>query len=457
MKVKTFHALTMQDAIRAIKEELGPDAIILSSREVRQGGRLLRLFNRPILEVMAAAEHDVRRMPPAPLQPAARVAPAQTAPEPDAPAAHPAHTFQDTLQAMLAPDSNRPAAGRRAEATPKTPPDHRPADLKRKRLARLRAELGELIRALGESLPPETQSLGAHLPGEIATLCRLLIGQGVRPSTAESLGGELVRSVTASARLDPEEIREAFRAHLAKRIRASGPLLAGRGDRTVSLLLGPSGAGKTSVVTKLAAHYRLEEKKSVAIITFDTYREAAVEQLRMYATVLGVPFASALSPRQVRDGLRRHAHADLVLIDMPGIGQHEVAAAGELHRLLRDESEVDTHLVLPAAMRESDLLRIVERAGELPLLRLLFTKLDETGSFGTIFELAHQTGAPLSYWTAGQRVPEDIELATADRLSTFLFTQRYVPPPAPFRHLSTQPRSSESTEAVGALSGPQQQ
>jgi flagellar biosynthesis protein FlhF len=457
MKVKTFHALTMQDAIRAIKEELGPDAIILSSKEVRQGGRLLRLFNRPILEVMAAAEHDVGRMAPEPPQPAARVAPPQTAPVPDAPAAYPARDFQETLQAILSPDPNRPADGSRPDAALKAPPNRRPADLKRHRLARLRAELSELSRALGESLPPETQSLGAHLPGEIATLCRLLIGQGVRPSTAEALGGELVRSMTKTQGLDSEEIRHTLGLHIAKRVRVSGPLLAAQGDRTVSLLLGPSGAGKTSVVTKLAAHYRLEEKKSVAIVTFDTYREAAIEQLRMYANVLGVPFASALSPRQVRDGLRRHTRADLVLIDMPGIGQHEVAAAGELHRLLRDESEVDTHLVLPAAMRESDLLRIVERAKELPLLRLLFTKLDETASFGTIFELAYQTGVPLSYWTAGQRVPEDIELATADRLSTFLFTQRYVPPPAPLQHLSTQPRSSESTVALGALSGPQKQ
>lgn len=454
MKVKTFHALTMQDAIRAIKDELGPDAIILSSKEVRQGGRLLQLFNRPILEVMAAAEDDAHRTP-APAQPAARVAPAQRTPAPDAPAMHPANAFETTLQTMLKPDSNRPTDGSRAEAAPNTPPKHRLAALTRERLARLRAELSELSQALGKSLPPETQSLGPHLPGEIATLCRLLIGQGVRPSTAEALGGELVRSVTMAQGLDPDGIREAFRLHLAKRVRVSGPLPAAQGGRTVSLLLGPSGAGKTSAVTKLAAHYRLEEKKSVAIITFDTYREAAVEQVRMYANVLGVPFASALSPRQVRDGLRRHPHADLVLVDMPGIGPQEATAAGELHRLLGDASEVDTHLVLPASMRESDLLRIVERAKDLPSLRLLFTKLDETESFGTIFEVAYQTGTPLSYWTAGQRVPEDIELATADRLSTFLFARRYVPPLGPFHHLAIQPRSSEGAETVGALSGPQ--
>jgi flagellar biosynthesis protein FlhF len=189
----------------------------------------------------------------------------------------------------------------------------------------------------------------------------------------------------------------------------------------------------------------------VAIITFDTYREASVEQLRMYANVLGVPFASALSPRQVCEGLRRHAQTNLVLIDMSGIGPDNVASTKELYRLLQEESEVTTHLVLPASTKEQDLRRIVERVKNLPLLRLLFTKLDETESFGTIFELAHQTGVPLSYWSAGQRVPEDIELATPERLAKFLIAQRYVVQHIPVSQPVTSPHNSHGQELVGAL------
>jgi flagellar biosynthesis protein FlhF len=225
--------------------------------------------------------------------------------------------------------------------------------------------------------------------------------------------------------LSREAVQEGMRTVLARRIRVSGPLLAGAGDRTVALLLGPSGSGKTTAVTKLAAHYRLEEKKSVALVTFDTYRQASVEQLRMYANVLGVPFASALSARQVHEGLKRQSQAELVLIDLPGVGPEEVAAAQELHELLKDDAALDVHLVVPASMREQDLFRMYERVSALPLLRLFFTKLDETASFGGLFELMHQTGAPLSYWSAGQRVPEDLEIATPERLASFLMAQHY--------------------------------
>lgn len=448
MKVKTFHALTMQDAIRAIKEELGPEAIILSSKEVHQGGRLLRLFNRPVLEVMAASEQDAVRPVSPPREDAPKSAPVRQSAERTMPPPA-AHGFHETLQSLLKP-CPAPAAPAVAETTA-TSRLSAPSGWKQLRLRQLRAELRELSRLLDASLPPEGQSLGTHLPPELATLCRAFVHQGMRPSTAESLGSDLLRKAGNETPWNDAAMSRALESAIADRIRVSGPLLTRDGDRSIGLMLGPSGAGKTSVVTKLAAHYRLEENKSVAIITFDTYREASVEQLRMYAAVLGVPFASARSPRQVHEGLRRHTQADLVLIDMPGVGPDEVSSAKELHHLFREDSEVATHLVLPASAREHDLCRFVERVGDLPLLRLLFTKLDETESFGAVFEVARQTGIPLSYWTAGQRVPEDIELASSERLATFLVTRRYAGSPAPALRRLTPPPASDMQESVGAL------
>jgi flagellar biosynthesis protein FlhF len=454
MKVKTFHALTMQDAIRAIKAELGPDAIILSSKEVQQGGRMLRLFNRPVLEVMAAAEQEDPWMP-ASDAPARRSVPGQgqesVRAQPPAEAPAEPQPFRETLQSLLkaprpAPPAGWPiAAAEKAERPPKR-------DWKKERIRTMRAELQELSRLLGASLPRETQSLGSHLPSDVALFCRSLISQGLRPSTAESVGLEVWASL-GGAPHGPERVHDALRRVVESRIRVSGPLLAGRGDHTVSLMLGPSGAGKTAAITKLAAHYRLEEKKNVSIVTFDTYRPASVEQLRMYASVLGVPFATAVSARQVQAGLRRQSHVEVVLIDMPGIGPEEVASARELHDLLRDESELHMQLVVPASMRESDLFRLYDRVKDLPLLRLLFTKLDETACFGSVFELAYQTGVPLSYWTAGQRVPEDIELASGARLASFLLSQRYTAPSDPDHAGSPLSSTHEMPEPVNALAG----
>lgn len=483
MKVKTFHALTMQDAIRSIKAELGPDAVILSSKEVRHGGRLMSYFNKPLLEVMAAAEDDP--LPAlAPIQPlkaapmaknpeskpgkpapvtAQDPAPASVPPvQSQAPAPEPQPVFKEafraTLQSLLAtpPPSSLPASAAASGSVPEVrsipdvrsapqaepgavsvarsgaaarpvtaAPSGREASWKQSRLDRLRRELRALSQQVSASLPVEAQSLGVHRNPDMATFCRNLVMQGLRPSTADRLGHELAAGGASLGRQPLDEQQAALAALIAKDIRVSGPLLAGAGDRAVAIMMGTSGVGKTASLTKLAAHYRLEEKKSVAIITLDTYRPASIEHVRMYAKVLGIPFASATSAKQAAEGVRRQAHADVVLIDTAGFGENDVALVRDLHRALRDEPEVQTHLVLSAATREQDLQRHLAKVNDLPLLRLLFTKLDETEAFGALYDLAYHAGIPLSYWSAGQCVPEDLELASPQRLAEFLIRRRY--------------------------------
>jgi len=435
VKVKTFHALTMQDAIRAIKEELGPDAVILSSKEVRHGGRLMSYFNKPLLEVMAAAEDDpllvlftLKKLEEVPVVKKSE-AKLVDAPTPAAPAPQPVskEAFRATLQSLLATTAPPPAQ------TPVSAPAARPVTAaqpvratpwKRARILVLRQELRALSQQLSASLPVEVQSLSVHTNPEMATFCRNLVMQGLRPSTADRLGHELAAMGMHPGKQPLEGQQSALASLMAKDLRVSGPLLSGAGDRAVAIMLGTSGVGKTTCLTKLAAHYRLEEKKSVAIITLDTYRPASVEQVRMYAKVLGIPFASATSVKQAAEGVRRQAHADVILIDTAGFGEGDLAGVHDLHRALRDEPEVQTHLVVSAATREQDLQRHLARVNNLPLLRLLFTKLDETEAFGALYDLAYHAGIPLSYWSAGQRVPEDLEVATPQRLAEFIIRRR---------------------------------
>ena len=438
MKVKTFHALTMQDAIRAIKEELGPDAVILSSKEVHQGGRLMSYFNKPVLEVMAAAEYDpippIKQASEAPASSGSKKAPApsstNTRTQPVGP-----EEFRETLQGMLSTPS--PALPRPAEPVVSSPaPMPRPirsaplrvSERKHDRLQELRKELRELSHELGASLPAASQSLSHHAIPAIATLCRNLVAQGLRPSSADRLGRSLAHELSRGQSMEPHDMQLALAKCLAQDLRVSGPLLSGKGDRTIAMMIGTNGAGKTAAITKLAAHYQLEEKKSVAIVSLDTYRLASVEQLRMYANVLGIPCESALSAKQAAASVRRHADADVILLDTAGFGQKDLELVHTLHHLLKDEPEVQTHVVVSATTREQDLTRQVAQIHSLPLLRLLFTKLDETDSFGALYELSHQSGIPLSYWSAGQRVPEDIEVATPQRLAECLVGRRYAVP-----------------------------
>jgi flagellar biosynthesis protein FlhF len=419
MKVKTFHALTMQDAMRAIKEELGPDAIILSAKEVREGGRLLKAFNRPVLEVMAASDRDIQRFPQGG-EKVQRVAPPVTSSNAKPESALPVPSFQETLQGMLKTngETTTPTVDTRSSSSGPSA-----VHVKPDRLRQLHTVVNELGCLLEDLSRADDGSIGSQPSPMLVVLRRSLIEQGMNPSTVDLLLNEASKAEQADGPCDEESMRRALQREIEKRVRTSGPLLNGEGYPSVGLLIGPSGAGKTAAVAKLASHYRLEQRRSVALITFDTYREATGEQLRRYAKVMGVPFACAVSARQVHEGLRRHTQVGLVLIDMPGIGPGDLALADELRRLLPHEA-VTTHLVLPASTREQELCRITRRLSDLPQLRLLFTKLDETESFGTIFEVAHQTGVPLSYWSVGRRVPGDIEVASSERLAALLTVER---------------------------------
>ena len=416
MKIKIFHAVTMQDAMRVIKEELGPDAIILSSKEVREGGRLLRVFNRPVLEIMAAAEQEVQ-------QPTQRKESRQSddrltasiasqAPSPVA-----VQTFQQTLQTILEPNQEKSAPSVHSSVTPSRPT---PVQAKRQGRHHLRAAMAELTGLLQDLSHEKVHTTDRSVSPLLLAMRRPLLARGIQSSTVDFLINEVNTTLLLDGGADEESVRYALHRAIAQRILTSGPVRDEQKRRpTIGLFLGPSGAGKTSAVVKLAAYYRSEQRKSVALIAFDTFRNTTVEQLRRYAKLVGVPFACALSARQVSEGLRRHTRCDLVLIDMPGIGPDDLTLAQDLACLLPEET-VTTHVVLPAFIGIQEARRITVRFGGLPRPRLLFTKLDETESLGMIFEVAHQVGIPLSYWSIGRRVPGDLEVASSERLATFL-------------------------------------
>jgi flagellar biosynthesis protein FlhF len=420
MKVKTFHALTMQDALREIKQELGPDAIILSSKEVREDGRMVRLFNRPILEIMAACEQPPEQAIPSSREemPDAKV---DRYPSPQATPASAGQGFQETLQAILNPASlgEERSRGKHAVRTAAL----MPAGWKRTRLRELRAELYELSRLLGGA-PQDVSSAEVPVPPALTTLRHSLAQQGMRPSTADSLGRDVLRIMEPDSPCSHGDIGTAFQHTLARRITVNESLFGDGRRRAVVLMLGPSGAGKTSAVAKLAARCRREWNRSVAVVAFEAGLAEPNGPLHRYARELGMPFASARSARQLAEGVRRHTRADLFVIDMPNLGSGGSTQAETLCGLLGDEWEISTHLVVPASAREQELRRMAEQASRLPSLRWFFTRLDETESFGTIAELGCRTAIPLSYWSIGRRVPEDIEPASPKRLAEWLMAQR---------------------------------
>jgi len=303
---------------------------------------------------------------------------------------------------------------------PPPPPKPEPRSATEARIRELKNELLGLQQLLTSSLPDESQTAGSSFPAPLARACRLLVAQGLRPSTAESLCLMLRRHLSRESLQSDQEIQNGLHRLCVEQIRVSGPLLDAADDYKVAMFVGPSGVGKTTAIVKLAAHYRLQQRRSVALITLDTCRMAAVEQLRMYSKILGVPLETAQTTVDVIDGIRRHRHASLVLIDTPGFGSHETAPLMNLGRLKEMCGSVDTHLVLSATTRMQDLRRAVAQYGACAPSHLFFTRLDETEEYGNLFELAYQTTLPMSYWSNGQRVPEDFTLADPARLADLL-------------------------------------
>lgn len=213
-------------------------------------------------------------------------------------------------------------------------------------------------------------------------------GEAARPIQAEAIARELITG----------------------RIAVSGAIQLTPGALKTVALVGPTGVGKTTTIAKLAAQFALLERKKTALLTIDVYRIAAIEQLKTYGQIMGVPVFAAHEASEIADVLERCRDYDLLLVDTAGRSQLNGAQVMELKPFL-DALQCETHLVLSASTKEEDLLESARRFSATRVDRLLFTKLDETSSYGSLLNVADKTGAPLSYLTMGQRVPEDIEVA----------------------------------------------
>ncbi|HVX65070.1 MAG TPA: hypothetical protein VHA11_00635 [Bryobacteraceae bacterium] len=255
--------------------------------------------------------------------------------------------------------------------------------------------------------------------GELAELFATLVENEVDAELAEDVLNRL-RAAGAAAGMAPgagrAEARRRLRAELAGRLSVDSTLGRAKDQPRVVALVGPCASGKTTTLVKLAVLYGLSTRRPTHIISADTYRIAAAEQLRSYAAILGVGFQSVETTTALRQALEEHRNKDLILIDTPGHGPKDMDAAQDLARFLAARTDIDTHLVLTASMKSADLSRVVDRFEIFRPKKLLFTRLDETETFGPILNQAVRTAKPVSFLAAGQQIPEDLEPATAERI-----------------------------------------
>jgi len=371
MKIKSYFSRTVEDAMAAASQELGPEAMLVNSRKAPIEARHLGEY-----EVVFAT-----------LNPGTDAAP------PEAPT-------------MEANSLAAPALGERLSAE----------------VAELKKELEGMRRALTRSAFAPSQWVG--VAPDVSDAYAALTASDVAPDLAREIvqaagsraAGPRTTLPRAAQAVDSAAFQRALLEEIQSRFQAEPTLGAGPVQPKIVALVGPPGSGKTTTLVKLAVNYGLAARRPVVLISVDTHRVAAAEQLRSYAAILGVGFQVLETTAALAQAIEENRGKELIFIDTPGFAFGDLEDSFSLAHFLSTRTEIDTHLVLSASMKSADLTRMVDAFEILRPRHLLFTKLDETGSFGAIFSEAARTRKPLSFFTTGQRIPEDLEAASQARL-----------------------------------------
>ncbi len=252
-------------------------------------------------------------------------------------------------------------------------------------------------------------------------LYKKIVDNGV----SERITAKVFEKINAGALLGKKSDRIndniSARKLLGKIVKCSGPVKLNSGYPKVVALVGPTGVGKTTTIAKLAADFSIRQKKKVALISLDTYRIGAADQLRVYGDIMRIPVEVASNGREYRKLLNKFSDMDIIFVDTMGKCHKDATYATRLNEVLRKSGPVEIHLALSASLQERVLEETFNQFSPLKINKILFTKLDEGLTFGSLINLALHTQLPLSYFTDGQRVPEDIETASKDKVIRLIF------------------------------------
>ena len=420
MQIRTFAGSSIKEALRQVREQLGTDAVILETRQCDDG-------RHEKFEVRAGLHEDGESKDVTPLFPKA-----------DQRFGASAYRSSDPT-----PPSMPSTAKKQTKAKPSTVSDSVTEELKalRREVKRMTLspqpaaddgtslQLNELGRHLDQGLSETTDLLRAVL-AEV----RCQSGMGFSPSQArlyslltyngveDVLAEEMVRNLEGFEPDDHQGLRRALARDLLQRIQLAPPLSRRPGKR-VAAFLGPTGVGKTTTIAKIAADATIRFGRKVGLVTLDTYRIAAVEQLAAYGEIMGLELKVARSVEELRKAIASLANCDLILIDSAGRNPKDERALGELGDLLDGHRATDRVLCLAAGTNPRTLAEITRAFAPLDYRELVITKMDECVGHGSILNAHLRTSRPLTYFTTGQRVPEDIEPATAERLVRLILEQ----------------------------------
>ena len=418
MIIKKFKAETEKDAILLAKEELGGDAVVMNIKTTTPKG-FFKFLRKPYVEVTAAIDEHIEKKPKSePLiekqveKPANRQTPQATS-EVSA-----IEKKLNDLQGLLEKQLN--------DSKIKEIRDNKKEGEVGIKQPEVIGNFSDNLEGLGVADQAQNEKNSekkeTNLNACMQLVYKQLLSNEVDEKYVNEITGEIENSIKKDAQID--RILGAVYQKLVLKLGQPSLIDIVPGKTKYVFFLGPTGVGKTTTIAKIASSFKIKEKRSVGLLTADTYRIAAVEQLRTYANILGIPLSVVYSASEIEDARKDLDKYEIVFVDTAGRSDKNKEQIDELRRLINaiPEEDREIYLVLSATTKYADLRRIAETYKDITKYKLIFTKVDETGTIGNIYNILMQTGAALSYVTFGQNVPDDISPADTQAIAKQLLS-----------------------------------
>ena len=371
MQIKKFKANNMTDALTLIKREFGSDAVILSAKTLNCDKSILGAFKKNTVEVTAAT------------------------------------------------DSNFILKNKNDLNSKKANTDYKNIDAKNVSTNNPSA----FITSFNRKIKTEKSKINddSYCNDKNYSLVEKLIKNSVAQDLAQNLVNEFNNYMSSSMVSQKDDHSDCFSHILDEKKLFSGPLEIDKKNQKVVCLTGLSGVGKTSTIVKLAAYHLLKKKNKVAVITLDNFRIGSASQLSIFSKIVGFPYGIASNVSEVNFLMKQYNDMDLIFIDTPGISLVDKLRFNDMKNIIHQINVDDVFLVLSSNTQVYDLNAVVDKFNDIPINRLIFTKIDESLSHGNILSLLLQKNIPVAYFTNGQNAFGDIEIANSKRLMNLIF------------------------------------
>jgi flagellar biosynthesis protein FlhF len=409
MKILTFSGATPAEALKKAQLEVGEEAMLIETREVQKKS----LGKSALYEIVVGVEESA--IPPAP----------KAKPKNDESFMKQRPLAQKSSDVLYNISEAAKQISKIAEVTEEDRPSRQAQVRESEDLKRIKEEiekLGDKVKLIqnmfwSEKSPKTT----AVIPPEFAEIYRLAQESGMDQAHLDEIMHLTLEHMPFKMRESSETVKRYFQVLMRKMIPVRMETSPKAGNKKVIMLVGPTGVGKTTSIAKLAARfsYLLEKKYKVGLVVLDTYRIGAVEQLMQYARMMKLGIETVVDPPEFSSALNALRYTDYILIDTMGSSPYDKGKIEKIYECLRDNNTdytVDVVLVMPSSIKYDDLKVTYDNFAPLGIDTIMFTKLDETRGFGNIFSLVYETKVPISYFSVGQEVPEDLVAATSDFL-----------------------------------------